>query len=348
MEGYFMIERLRYLALRAESKVGTLIYQTRRKYGKHCKHALPIIAILLTITFIGSAAVYVENSQPEEKELDTTPVALISWDEILRLEQEEIIDTTRPLALVVDVEEPEEANIEFIFYFEEPEEVFEFFYEEVEDWSVTNPTSLFVGSRFTVSEEILFSMICVVWAEARGEGFLGMLLVAQCLLDRAETSGWSIERVINQPRAFAIGSPERVLACGTYNEVRRAVEAALDGQRAVPTHYVIHFRSNAVNTDDWHSPWIGRIGVHDFYGWLRSGVVLDILDESVSYENYEDFDLSDELEYEDVYASLSDDEFDEDFVEDSWSYPGYDTIEDIDEIIFEDEDTDEIISEDEE
>lgn len=128
--------------------------------------------------------------------------------------------------------------------------------------------------------------VACVWAEARGEPWLGMLSVAYVILNRAKRYKWLVRKVILKPlhfSAFNKNDPNRdkMLTAHTskiWEDCEDAWRAAVEGSAPDPTagstHYVTTKLYNAVlsNKGTRGQQWIkqmqirARIGNHVF-GW---------------------------------------------------------------------------------
>ena len=128
----------------------------------------------------------------------------------------------------------------------------------------------YIGLRKTLTEQELYAMAQVGYAEARGEGMLGLLAVMQCILDRAELWGMSIMQVITWPRQFARSDAVNDLCL-------QAAREAADGVLALEGYYILNFRMSNHN-GDWYKPYITRIGCHVIYGLPRYS---DEIDEAI-------------------------------------------------------------------
>lgn len=102
----------------------------------------------------------------------------------------------------------------------------------------------------------------LLWSECRGENRTGQLAVAQCVLDRLEDGRWgeTIAEVISSKRQFA--KPGRLT-----EELLSVAVAALTGERAMPEHRILYFRSKVAGPQNWHAPYLAHIGGHAFYGF---------------------------------------------------------------------------------
>jgi len=120
----------------------------------------------------------------------------------------------------------------------------------------------------------------VLWAEARGECELGQLMVAQTILNRLEKGLWgdTIYRVVNSRNQFVVfrGNPI-VTQCGInrpylWNQLLEVADYALNGGRYNADYMILFFRSKVTHNRDWWAPFLGRIGNHAYYGYLREEV----------------------------------------------------------------------------
>ena len=104
----------------------------------------------------------------------------------------------------------------------------------------------------------------VVYAEARGETRDGMLMVAQCILDRLANDmfGDTIIDVVYAPGQFA--RPGKL-----DDAILEIAEAALSGERYDETSEILFFRKTRSDAD-WHAPYLGRIGGHAYYGYAKN------------------------------------------------------------------------------
>lgn len=122
------------------------------------------------------------------------------------------------------------------------------------------PASAMAAKNTQTDAELLARLL---YAEARGESREGMLMVAQCALDRLEEGSWgnTLRKVIEYPGQFA--SPGRL-----EEECLEVAQAALDGERFSEDHVILYFQ-RTTSRDDWYSPWLGREGKHAYYGVMR-------------------------------------------------------------------------------
>jgi N-acetylmuramoyl-L-alanine amidase len=83
--------------------------------------------------------------------------------------------------------------------------------------------------RYNITEEELDIVARVVHSEARGEGFVGQALVAQCILNTAEATGKRPDEVVLEPGQYAAPAAE------ASEEVKAAVRAVfIDGYQVTP------------------------------------------------------------------------------------------------------------------
>ena len=128
-----------------------------------------------------------------------------------------------------------------------------------EEWNkgVVGP----VGDVYTLTDEERDLVTRVVMAEARGEGYVGMLPVAQTILDRSSLWGMSVTEVITAPSQYADPYPGEI----TF-EAQLAVSDVFDlGVRAYDEP-VTHFHEVSI-TPDWTSDKAcrGTVGNHRFW-----------------------------------------------------------------------------------
>jgi len=116
-----------------------------------------------------------------------------------------------------------------------------------------------------------------LWTEARGECRQGQMMVAQVIVDRLENGFWgdTIYEVVNVPRQFVVfrGDPlatqcSRVFP-DLWNDLLEIAEAVLHGERYNEDYVILFFRSRVSHNGNWFAPFIGRIGVHAYYGYRR-------------------------------------------------------------------------------
>ena len=115
------------------------------------------------------------------------------------------------------------------------------------------------------SDNDLQLMAQCVYAEARGEPYVGMVAVAAVILNRINSTDFpnTVSEVIFEPRAF-----EPVANGEIYNtpsdEARRAVLDAINGQD--PTGHALYFFNPVTARSPWiwSRPQIKQIGKHIF------------------------------------------------------------------------------------
>lgn len=117
----------------------------------------------------------------------------------------------------------------------------------------------------------------VLWTEARGECLLGQTLVAQTILDRLENGFWgdSVYSVINWPNQFVVfrGNPHAqrciLVFPNLWDDLLEIAESALNGERYNQDYKILFFRSGVSHDRDWFAPFLGRVGIHAYYGYRR-------------------------------------------------------------------------------
>lgn len=102
-----------------------------------------------------------------------------------------------------------------------------------------------------------------LYAECRGESREGKLMVAQCILDRVADGTWGskLETVLSSPNQFA---PPGKLT----DDLLAVAEAALAGERFSDQYMILYFRETA-STGDWYAPYLGHVGGHAYYGYVK-------------------------------------------------------------------------------
>lgn len=118
--------------------------------------------------------------------------------------------------------------------------------------------------RYGITEEEFDLVTRVVHAEAQGEGFDGMALVAQCILNTAEATGKRPDAVVleRDPRQYA--DP----ADAASEEVIAAVEAVFIDGYQVTEEPIRFFYAPARCTSSWHEnslEYVGTWGGHRFF-----------------------------------------------------------------------------------
>ena len=116
--------------------------------------------------------------------------------------------------------------------------------------------------RYEITQEELELVARVVHAEAAGEGYDGMALVAQCILNTAEATGKRPDEVVLEPKQYATPAKE------ASEEVKAAVEAVfLDGY-TVTEEPVRYFYAPARCESKWHETALDFVlehGGHRFF-----------------------------------------------------------------------------------
>ena len=116
--------------------------------------------------------------------------------------------------------------------------------------------------RYDATPAELDTVARVVHSEAVGEGFDGMALVAQCVLNTAEATGKRPDEVVLEPKQYA--AP----AAKASEEAKAAVEAVfLDGYQ-VTTEPIRFFYAPAHCYSSWHEnklEYVGTWGGHRFF-----------------------------------------------------------------------------------
>ena len=116
--------------------------------------------------------------------------------------------------------------------------------------------------RYEITQEELELVARVVHAEAAGEGYDGMALVAQCILNTAEATGKRPDEVVLEPKQYATPPKE------ASEEVKAAVEAVfLDGY-TVTEEPVRYFYAPARCESKWHETALDFVlehGGHRFF-----------------------------------------------------------------------------------
>ena len=100
--------------------------------------------------------------------------------------------------------------------------------------------------RYDITPEELDTVARVVHSEARGEGFDGMALVAQCILTTAEATGQRPDAVVLVPGQYAAPAAE------ASDEVLEAVTAVFVDGYQVTTEPVRYFYAPARCYSAWH------------------------------------------------------------------------------------------------
>ena len=116
--------------------------------------------------------------------------------------------------------------------------------------------------RYDATEAELDIVARVVHSEAVGEGFDGMALVAQCILNTCEATGKRPDEVVTEPGQYAAPAQQ------ASAEVIAAVEAVfLDGYQ-VTTEPIRFFYAPARCYSSWHEnslEYVGTWGGHRFF-----------------------------------------------------------------------------------
>lgn len=116
--------------------------------------------------------------------------------------------------------------------------------------------------RYDATEAELAIVARVVTAEAQGEGFDGMALVAQCVLNTAEATGKRPDEVVTEPGQYA--APAKQASA----EVIAAVEAVFVDGYQVTTEPIRFFYAPARCYSSWHEnklEYVGTWGGHKFF-----------------------------------------------------------------------------------
>jgi|GEM_PF-3481408 len=124
------------------------------------------------------------------------------------------------------------------------------------------PTPTPEASRGGYNREDILLIAKLIWEEARGESYEGMVAVGEVVLNRVEYDAWSdtVQGVIYQPKQFAPIS-------GQYNET--TLQAAME---AVGGSQIVDGAQYFFNPDKCDPEWandldfVCRIGGHVFYG----------------------------------------------------------------------------------
>lgn len=129
----------------------------------------------------------------------------------------------------------------------------------------------------------LYSAALCVWREARGEGYDGMLAVANVIMNRQRTvwRGKGLAEVVSDPHQFSsmtIGGDSQTIVWPSPNDQAFGVafdvmNAAANGTDADPTQGATFYRNAASATSEWFQKAIATgklmktvtIGRHDFY-----------------------------------------------------------------------------------
>jgi len=123
--------------------------------------------------------------------------------------------------------------------------------------TVTAPTP-----RYDATEAELAIVARVVHSEAVGEGFDGMALVAQCVLNTCEATGKRPDEVVLEPKQYA--DPAKTAS----EEVIAAVEAVFVDGYQVTEEPIRFFYAPARCTSSWHEnnlDYVGTWGGHRFF-----------------------------------------------------------------------------------
>lgn len=102
------------------------------------------------------------------------------------------------------------------------------------------------GPRYYITEEELDIVARVVHSEARGEGFDGQALVAQCILNTAEATGKRPDEVVLEPGQYAAPAAE------ASEEVKAAVRAVFIDGYQVTDEPIRWFYAYKRCTSAWH------------------------------------------------------------------------------------------------
>lgn len=116
--------------------------------------------------------------------------------------------------------------------------------------------------RYDATEAELAIVSRVVHSEAVGEGFDGMALVAQCILNTCEATGKRPDEVVLEPKQYA--DPAKTAS----EEVKAAVEAVFLEGYTVTDEPIRFFYAPARCYSAWHEnnlEYVGTWGGHKFF-----------------------------------------------------------------------------------
>ena len=125
---------------------------------------------------------------------------------------------------------------------------------------LSKPTELEAEPWWTDDDVRILARL--IYSEARGEGRQGMLLVAQCVLDRLEAGRWG-----NSIRKVAL-SKQFARQGALTDECYDIALEALKGERALPAYKVYYFKVTK-SKRGWYADYIEHVGGHAVYGERR-------------------------------------------------------------------------------
>lgn len=117
---------------------------------------------------------------------------------------------------------------------------------QVEQKPATEPAEAEKEPRYDITEDELNLVARVVYAEAGGEGFDGMALVAQCILNTAEAKGQRPDEVVLTPKQYTEPAAE------ASEEALEAVKAVFVDGHQVTDEPIRWFYNPQYGTSKWH------------------------------------------------------------------------------------------------
>ena len=144
--------------------------------------------------------------------------------------------------------EPDPADVSEPTY-ETPSELLEYKAIEAAEAKEAEPTP---EPRYDLTEEERTIVEAVVSAEARGEGFIGQCLVAQCILNTAEARDMRPDEVVLEPGQYAAPLYGYADPNGETSFICDAVSAVFDEGYEIISLPIRYFYAPDIVYSEWH------------------------------------------------------------------------------------------------
>lgn len=135
--------------------------------------------------------------------------------------------------------------------------------QTIESTPEPSPSEIPHLDPYSLTEDERAVVEAVVAAEARGEGFKGMCLVAQCIRNTAEATGSRPDYVALEPDQYA--SPDYYNA----EEASEAVAAVFDEGYQVTDEPIRYFYAPALCESPWHEQTLEHVLTHGGHRFFK-------------------------------------------------------------------------------
>lgn len=141
-----------------------------------------------------------------------------------------------------ETNEPENQNLE-IEAFEEDV----IYYSPAETYAVADPIPF-----FEISDADRYTIECIVAGEAKGESFVGMKLVAQCIMNAMIRNDWDAETVRVEYQYSGWDPDLENSNSDVWTQIELAVSEVFDEGNLETYEPILYFYAPAYSSGSWH------------------------------------------------------------------------------------------------